>query len=146
MPPNPVVSRAPKLQVEVYRSGMRLRRCPASPPPPGLRRSATLDLTITTTFQRGRRRYGRTRPSKADGRFPSYRGFNPADQGDIQLIAAVMRGEQVIKGFRRQDIRRQLFKLTRNAGESPRQRARVSRLLKQLHIHGLEYTRINSPG
>jgi len=67
----------------------------------------------------------------------SYRGFNPADYGDIQLFAAVMRGEHVINGFRNQDIRRQLFKPTRNASESTRQRARVSRLLKQLHIHGL---------
>ena len=68
-----------------------------------------------------------TSPVRRKGR--SYRGFNPAADADIQLFAAVLRGEHAISGFRNQDIRRQLFKPTRDVGQRTCQSARVSRLL-----------------
>ena len=37
----------------------------------------------------------------------SYRGFNPAAKKDIDLFAAVLRGEHAIMGFRNRDILRQ---------------------------------------
>ena len=66
-----------------------------------------------------------------------YRGFNPAAAEDIRLFAAIMRGEHAINGFRNRDIRSQLFKPTRDAQERTRRSARVCRLFKRLHIHGL---------
>ena len=75
------------------------------------------------------------RPVRRKGR--AYRGFNPAADADVQLFAAVLRGEHAINGFRNQDIRRQLFRPARDATERTRQSARTSRLLKRLHIHGL---------
>ena len=67
----------------------------------------------------------------------SYRGFNPACRDDVRLFAAVMRGEHLLKGFANRDVRRHLCLTTRNKAESRRQAARVSRLLKRLHVHGL---------
>jgi len=67
----------------------------------------------------------------------SYRGFNPACRDDVRLFAAVMRGEHLLKGFSNRDVRRHLCPTTRNKAESRRQAARVSRLLKRLHVHGL---------
>jgi hypothetical protein len=67
----------------------------------------------------------------------SYRGFNPASQKDAELFAAVLRGEHHIMGLRNADIRRQLFKPTKDPRSRRRQGARVSRLLKRLHVHGL---------
>jgi hypothetical protein len=67
----------------------------------------------------------------------SYRGFNPAHADDIRLFAAVMRGEHLITGFANRDIRPHLFTPTRSTTESRRHAARVSRLLKRLHMHGL---------
>jgi len=72
---------------------------------------------------------------RKDGR--SYRGFNPAAAEDIQLFAAIMRGEHAINGFRNRDIRDQLFKSTRHSEDTVRHSARVSRLLKRLHVHRL---------
>lgn len=74
-------------------------------------------------------------PVRQRGR--SYRGFNPASQKDAELFAAVLRGEHHIMGLRNADIRRQLFRPTNNPRSLRGQSARVSRLLKQLHVHGL---------
>ena len=46
-------------------------------------------------------------PVRQKGR--SYRGFNPACLQDIQLFAAVMRGEHLLQGFCNRDIRQQLI-------------------------------------
>jgi hypothetical protein len=67
----------------------------------------------------------------------SYRGFNPAHADDVHLFAAVMRGEHLLTGFANRDIRPHLVAPTRSRAESRRQAARVSRLLKRLHLHGL---------
>lgn len=76
------------------------------------------------------------RPIRRRGR--SYRGFNPADADDVRLFAAVMRGEHSLTGFANRDIRSQLFApAPRGSGDARRQAARVSRLLKRLHVHGL---------
>ncbi len=78
---------------------------------------------------------GLARTLRRNGR--SYRGFNPAADEDIRLFAAIMRGEHAINGFRNRDIRGQLFKPTQDTQERTRRSARVCRLLKRLHIHGL---------
>ena len=75
-----------------------------------------------------------SRRIKRSGR--SYRGCNPADEKDVRLFQAVMRGEHLIDGFRNADIRKRLFIQARGEGERRRQGARVSRLLKILHVHG----------
>ena len=67
----------------------------------------------------------------------SYRGFNPASAQDIQLFAAAMRGEHLLQGFCNRDIRQQLVAPTRQAEHPQRASARISRLLKRLHAHGL---------
>lgn len=67
----------------------------------------------------------------------SYRGFNPASADDIRLFAAVMRGENLLAGFANADVRAQLFASARTLRDRRRHAARVSRLLKRLHVHGL---------
>jgi len=67
----------------------------------------------------------------------SYRGFNPLSPPDITLFATLLRGEHHIMGFRNKDIRCRLF-----PGDGPpqlvrRNSARVSRLFRILHVHGL---------
>lgn len=75
------------------------------------------------------------RPVRREGR--SYRGFNPACLQDIQLFAAVLRGEHLLQGFCNRDIRRQLTGSPRSTVPDRLAAARVSRLLKRLHAHGL---------
>ena len=67
----------------------------------------------------------------------SYRGFNPAAKRDVDLFAAVMRGEHSIMGFRNRDILRQLFATIKDSSILPRLSAKISRLLKLLHVHKL---------
>ncbi len=67
----------------------------------------------------------------------SYRGFNPADSRDVALFDAVLRGEYLIHGFRNADIRARIFEETTDPHEKRRLSARVSRLLRLLHAHGL---------
>jgi hypothetical protein len=55
----------------------------------------------------------------------------------IDLFAAVLRGEHTIMGFRNRDILRQLFSHIKAPSTLRRLGARVSRLLKLLHIHQL---------
>jgi hypothetical protein len=75
------------------------------------------------------------RPARQNGR--AYRGFNPAAEADVQLFAVVLRGEHAIHGFRNADVRHRLFVPAKTLTERNRQGARVSRLLKRLHVHGL---------
>jgi len=74
-------------------------------------------------------------PVRHKGR--SSRGFNPASAQDIQLFAAVMRGEHLLHGFCNRDVRQRLVAPTRQAEHPRRASAMVSRLLKRLHAHGL---------
>ena len=65
----------------------------------------------------------------------SYAGFNPARQEEAKLFAAVLAGDHLARGFRNQDIRRQLH--PEDANEPSRLSAAVGRLLKRLHVRGL---------
>ncbi len=75
------------------------------------------------------------KPVRTDRR--SHRGLNPARQEDVELIAAVMRGEHSIQGFRNADIWVQLFAATPDPLDRKRQSQKVGRLLKLLHAHKL---------
>jgi hypothetical protein len=75
-------------------------------------------------------------PAARNGR--SQRGFNPAAKDDIDLFAAVLRGEHALHGFKNEDVRTQLYgPLPRDAAELARQRRRITRMLQRLHAHGL---------
>lgn len=67
----------------------------------------------------------------------SHRPLNPASADDVNLLAAVMRGEHSIQGFRNADIRMQIHTQPSDATEQRRQSQRVGRLLKLLHVHQL---------
>jgi hypothetical protein len=67
----------------------------------------------------------------------SYRGFNPFSKLDLGLFFAVLRGENAIMGFRNSDIRKQLFQTAQEPGKIRQASARVSRLLKLLHVRQL---------
>lgn len=73
-------------------------------------------------------------PIKNNGR--TVRGLNLLSLKDLRVFLAVLRGEHFIQGFRNKDIRRALFSSS-SADEQTRNSARVSRILKCLHIHGL---------
>jgi hypothetical protein len=64
-----------------------------------------------------------------------YRGFNPAAKRDIDLFAAVLRGEHAIIGFRNRDIFHRLFSRIKDLSALRRPGAPVCRLPKLLHIH-----------
>lgn len=62
----------------------------------------------------------------------SYRPLNPASTDDVKLLAAVMRVEHSIQGFRNADIRVQISAAPSDATEQRRQSQRAGRLLKLL--------------
>jgi hypothetical protein len=74
-------------------------------------------------------------PVTANGR--SVRGFNPAAKADVEVFTAIMQGDHAIMGFRNRDVCQALNLLTGNRARNRRVSARVSRLLKRLHLHGL---------
>ena len=76
-----------------------------------------------------------TEPVVVSGR--SHAGFNPASQADVKLFAAVLDGDNVVRGFRNTDIREALYGSTEDAGERRRQSTAVGRMLKRLHVRGL---------
>jgi len=67
----------------------------------------------------------------------SYRAFNPLNQDDMALFAAVLRGEHALNGFANHHIREALYAEPKGKQQERQQAARVSRLLKRLHMHGL---------
>jgi hypothetical protein len=74
-------------------------------------------------------------PVRHNGR--SYRGLNPLARADLDLFRAVLRGEYAIHGFRNRDIRLHLYAAHTNKSTMRRQAARISRLFRLLHRHGL---------
>ena len=76
-----------------------------------------------------------TRRVRRKGR--SHRGFNPADEDDVRIFAAVLRGEHLLTGFRNRHIRELLLRPPRGATDKRRQSNRVTRLLQRLHVRGL---------
>jgi hypothetical protein len=67
----------------------------------------------------------------------SHAGFNPASKADVKLFAAVLDGNNGVRGFRNTDIRETLHGSTEDTGERRRQSAAVGRMLKRLHLRGL---------
>ncbi len=70
----------------------------------------------------------------------SVKAFNPLSDEDQQIFKAVLSGANILNGFRNQDIRAQLAgsPLLRGCGRYvAKQSAKISRLLKRLHIYGL---------
>jgi hypothetical protein len=76
-----------------------------------------------------------TEPVVVSGR--SHAGFNPATESDVKLFAAVLDGNNLVRGFRNADIREALYGPTEDAGERRRQSQSVGRMLKRLHVRGL---------
>ena len=76
-----------------------------------------------------------TEPVVVSGR--SHAGFNPATEADVKLFAAVLDGNNLVRGFRNADIREALYGPTEDAGERRRQSQAVGRMLKRLHVRGL---------
>jgi hypothetical protein len=67
-----------------------------------------------------------------------YRALNPASPHDLELLAAVNRGEFAINGFRNRDLRALLYSTPATDKQEERRRsARTSRLLRLLRAHGL---------
>ena len=75
------------------------------------------------------------KPVRVNGR--SHRGFNPVSPEDLHLFRCILRGEHLINGFRNRDIRQRLLARPRTRRDRHRQSARISRILKRLHVHGL---------
>lgn len=73
-------------------------------------------------------------PAQHNGR--NVRGFNPAARDDIKLFTAVMAGDNAVMGLRNGDVRKALGLASKDAGHNRKASARVSRLLKRLHVHG----------
>lgn len=67
----------------------------------------------------------------------SHRALNPASQADLELLAAVMRGEHSLQGFRNANIREQIHQPAASLAEQRRQSHHTGRLLKLLHAHHL---------
>jgi hypothetical protein len=67
----------------------------------------------------------------------SYAGFNPASKEDVQLFQAVLQGDHLLRGFHNRDIRRRLFAHVTCPEVCRRLAAKVSRLLKRLHVRCL---------
>ncbi len=67
----------------------------------------------------------------------SYAGFNPASSHDVRLFQAVLQGDHLLRGFHNRDIRRRLFPHAAPTEVCRRLAAKVSRLLKRLHVRRL---------
>lgn len=63
--------------------------------------------------------------------------INPLAPEERRLFSALLRGEHAIHGFRNKDVREHLFSPTRDAKETRRRSARVSRILRRLHQKSL---------
>lgn len=69
----------------------------------------------------------------------TYRGLNPWQQEDYQLLTFLAKGEHSLCGFRNKHLREHLFAESKSADESKRRKfsARTSRRIKLLRVHGL---------
>jgi hypothetical protein len=70
----------------------------------------------------------------------SVRAFNPLGEEDQRLFKALLSGDNAINGFRNRDIRERLAKtslLRACAKDRNKQSAKVTRMLKRLHLYGL---------
>jgi hypothetical protein len=67
----------------------------------------------------------------------SYAGFNPASSHDVRLFQTVLQGDHLLRGFHNRDIRRRLFPHVAPTEVCRCLAAKVSRLLKRLHVRSL---------
>lgn len=75
-------------------------------------------------------------PAKWRGR--RVRALNPLAADDVALLEIVMRGENLLHGFRNRDVRKHLYgESVVNAKEQRRQTTAVTRKLQMLRAHGL---------
>ncbi len=69
----------------------------------------------------------------------SYRGLNPWQEQDYQLLRFLAQGEQALNGFRNKDLRRWLYPQARDADPQQQRKyaGRTTRRIKLLRVHGL---------
>jgi len=68
-----------------------------------------------------------------------YRGLNPWQEQDYQLLRFLAQGQQALNGFRNKDLRRWLYPQSDDADPRERRRyaGRTTRYIKLLRVHGL---------
>jgi hypothetical protein len=69
----------------------------------------------------------------------TYRGLNPWQDQDYQLLSFLAKGENVLNGFRNKDLRRWLYPESEDADKQRYRRyaGRTTRRIKLLRVHGL---------
>jgi len=69
----------------------------------------------------------------------SYRGLNPWQEQDYQLLSFLAKGENALNGFRNKDLRGWLYPQSEDADKQPRRKyaGRTTRRIKLLRVHGL---------
>lgn len=69
----------------------------------------------------------------------SYRGLNPWQEQDYQVLRFLGQGQQALNGFRNKDLRRWLYPQSDDADQRPHRRyaGRTARYIKLLRVHGL---------
>ncbi len=69
----------------------------------------------------------------------SYRGLNPWQEQDYQLLRFLAQGQQALNGFRNKDLRRWLYPQSDDTDQRERRRyaGRTTRWIKLLRVHGL---------
>ena len=69
----------------------------------------------------------------------SYRGLNPWQEQDYQLLSFLAKGEHALSGFRNKDLRRWLYPQSEDADKQPHRKyaGRTTRRIKLLRVHGL---------
>jgi hypothetical protein len=69
----------------------------------------------------------------------SYRGLNPWQKEDYQLLTFLAKGENALSGFRNKDLRDWLYPDSKNLSkpEQKRYSGRTTRRIKLLRVHGL---------
>jgi len=69
----------------------------------------------------------------------SYRGLNPWQKEDYQLLTFLAKGENALSGFRNKDLRDWLYPESKNISKQEQKRysGRTTRRIKLLRVHGL---------
>ena len=69
----------------------------------------------------------------------TYRGLNPWQNEDYQLLTFLAKGENVLSGFRNKDLRNWLYPKSKNKPKQEQKRysGRTTRRIKLLRVHGL---------
>jgi hypothetical protein len=69
----------------------------------------------------------------------SYRGLNPWQEQDYQLLSFLAKGENALSGFRNKDLRRWLYPQSEDLDKQPHRSyaGRTTRRIKLLRVHGL---------